>query len=168
MFPAPASTRRRASSDNPSRLQMALREGFNYVSREHSQRVRFSRWCQQQRCSQADSLVFSVPFAPAQNPGKVQTREKLRPAASQWPTEPQGAQEQAEGIYALVSPLNPRFQARAWKTGWDPPVGEIRIAKPPQGSSFCVLSRHKPFLLDHSRPQCFRLVPAGCHIQHRH
>jgi len=36
-FPAPA--RRRASSDNPSTLQTALAEGFNYISREQSQRV---------------------------------------------------------------------------------------------------------------------------------
>lgn len=46
IFSAPASIRRRASGDNPSRLQMALREGFNYISREHSQNVGFLHWCQ--------------------------------------------------------------------------------------------------------------------------
>lgn len=37
MFSAPASMRR-ASSDNPSRLRMALGEGFNYTYREQSVR----------------------------------------------------------------------------------------------------------------------------------
>lgn len=116
MFSAPASARRRASSDNPSGLQMACGEGFNYISREHSQRVGFLHWCQQWRRSQL-TLAFSVPFAPAQNPGKVQTREKnsgLQHLSG--PLNPREHSSRRGGIYALVSPLDPRFRARVGST----------------------------------------------------
>lgn len=133
MFSTPASARRRASSDNPSRLQMAGGEGFNYISREHSQRVGFLRWCQQWRRSQLTHWHSQCPLH------QPRTQAKRRPERKNsglqhlsGPLNPREHSSRQGGIYGLVSPLDPRFRARVWRTGWDPPRGEIRRAKPPE------------------------------------
>lgn len=78
MFSAPASARRRASSDNQSRLQMALGEGFNYISREHSQRVGFLHWCQQWRCSQLTHWRSQCPLHQPRNQAKCRPERKTQ------------------------------------------------------------------------------------------